>query len=89
MKETNKQILDRVKKEVWKLNSTNGVVYRNIDLDIAEAYHQAKLKQLAPSDEAIHKKYNVNDVGSFIMNDIRAANVGAKWMRDQFINPKE
>lgn len=86
--EDNKVILDRVTEEVIGVPMLLFTPKDKV-IELFEAYHQAKLKQLAPSDEEIDARYpERNDSGTRL--DINMGRrEGAKWMRDQFINPEK
>lgn len=106
--EDNKQILETVFKEYESDNNTKLLPVMDKDVDLCERYHQAKLKQLAPSDEEMSKMF-CNRLRKFYLNEVEQNNPAlddyfilnrysdqwaiamdsAKWMRDQFIKPKE
>jgi len=98
-KETKEQILERVKNEFaqgfgyinWRHYCVCGRIHSN-DIDkISEAYRIECNKQMAPSDEEIVSHIaktceKITEKGILYSNGFV---IGAKWMRDHFINSKK
>lgn len=94
----NKAILERVKDEYAKehgwLNFAHfkigyhGNLGEEVELAIYELYYQAKLKQLAPSDEEDFICDLMNHLPSYL-NQGLSLRIAIKKHRDKFINPEK